>query len=145
MHFEAYCLNILTVENNISVDSCWQGHKNPDEHRSLGLFGLLRKESWGAKDNTKQKSKGRVTFALPRSDSKKNKAAKAEGDCLLLLLLYQTCLSSRSLSLYCCHSTLVHQLPSNSFSPFFLLFSSVTLALFPINVFVSQCFVQCAC
>ena len=62
---------------------CCQGHKNPDEHRSSGLFGLLRKESWGAKDTTKPKTKGRVTFALPRSDSKKKKAekaAKAEGE-----------------------------------------------------------------
>ncbi|KAK7494735.1 hypothetical protein BaRGS_00014133 [Batillaria attramentaria] len=60
-----------------------KGHKNSDEHRSLGLFGLLRKESWGAKDNTKKK--GKVTFALPRSDSKKNKH-KAEDDRLMELI-----------------------------------------------------------
>jgi D-hexose-6-phosphate mutarotase len=56
-----------------------QAAKNNEERHSLGLFGLLRKESWGAKDNSKGKTKGRVTFALPRSDSKKKKTAKAEG------------------------------------------------------------------
>ena len=62
------------------IFSVSQGHKNNEEHRSLGLFGLLRKESWGPKgDNSKGKSKGRVTFALPRTDSKKKKKAKAEG------------------------------------------------------------------
>ncbi|XP_070209927.1 regulator of G-protein signaling 12-like isoform X2 [Littorina saxatilis] len=67
-----------------------KGHKNPEEHRSLGLFGLLRKESWGAKDTTKPKNKGRVTFALPRSDSKKKKAAKLAAEEQLMAEIERT-------------------------------------------------------
>ncbi|GFO30557.1 regulator of G-protein signaling 12 [Plakobranchus ocellatus] len=61
-----------------------KAHKN-EEGRSLGLFGLLRKESMGARDNHKNKSKGKVTFALPRSESKKKSHAK-EGERLFELL-----------------------------------------------------------
>ncbi|GFR98576.1 regulator of G-protein signaling 12 [Elysia marginata] len=61
-----------------------KAHKN-EEGRSSGLFGLLRKESMGARDNHKNKMKGKVTFALPLSESKKKSNAK-EGERLFELL-----------------------------------------------------------
>lgn len=61
-----------------------KAHKN-EEGRSSGLFGLLRKESMGARDTHKNKMKGKVTFALPLSESKKKSNAK-EGERLFELL-----------------------------------------------------------
>ncbi|XP_055901258.1 regulator of G-protein signaling loco-like isoform X2 [Biomphalaria glabrata] len=60
-------------------------HKN-EEGRYLGLFGLLRKESTAIKDIHKgNKSKGKVTFTLPKSDVKKKVSTK-EGERLIDML-----------------------------------------------------------
>ncbi|KAH9503248.1 hypothetical protein Btru_068556 [Bulinus truncatus] len=60
-------------------------HKNV-EGRSLGLFGLQRKESAAVKDTHKgNKLKGKVTFTLPKNDTKKKSTTK-EGERLFDML-----------------------------------------------------------
>ncbi|CAL1543696.1 unnamed protein product [Lymnaea stagnalis] len=62
-----------------------KAHKN-EEGRSLALFGLLRKESVPAKEASKtSKLKGKVTFSLPKNESKKKGSAK-EGERLFEML-----------------------------------------------------------
>ncbi|XP_059145141.1 regulator of G-protein signaling 12-like isoform X2 [Physella acuta] len=58
-----------------------KGYKN-EEVRSLGLFALLRKES--VKDKS-SRTKGKVTFALPRNEAKK-KGSTREGERLFEML-----------------------------------------------------------
>ncbi|XP_064600347.1 regulator of G-protein signaling loco-like [Liolophura sinensis] len=67
-----------------------KSNKNGDDHRLSGLFGLLRRESLGAKDPGKPKVKNKVTFALQKSENRKRGKGREEDNFLDLLSRMQS-------------------------------------------------------